>query len=264
MLPACAAEFLQYTARPLEQISSEDILRYEQYLQERPNKKMGGGLSEQMIYHHLYALRLLFIYLEQIQVTPENPMSGLCFPQPQHAARAILGPQEIQSLFNEARTLREKAILHLYYSCGLRRNEAVQLNTGDIHFKSQLLYVRSGKGAKRRVIPLPEKVSEDLKLYKVYERPERVHPARPSEAFILNIVGRRISGDRMNSIVKELVTRTGIEKDISLHSLRHAIATHLLAAGLPLEQVRDFLGHVHLESTQVYTHLDESSLKQLL
>ena len=137
----------------------------------------------------------------------------------------------------------------------------MQLDTSDIRFKSRLLYVRSGKGAKRRVIPLPEKVCEELKLYNVYERPELARPVRPSEAFMLNAQGGRLQGNSMNKIVKWLAGQAGIGKDISLHALRHAIATHLLAAGLPLEQVRDFLGHAHLESTQLYTHIDIRQLQ---
>jgi integrase/recombinase XerD len=264
MLPACVAEFLAYTNKQLAGIGSPDIIGYHTYLQQRPNKRRAGGLSERMIHHHLYALRLLFGYLEQTGVLTENPASGLPFPQSQHAKRAILSPEEIPALFNEAQTLREKAVLHLCYSCGLRRSEAVQLNASDIHVKSQLLYVRSGKGAKRRVIPLPEKVSAELQLYMFYERAEQLRTARPATAFILNRQGERLSGNGMNNLLKALVERAGIEKNISLHDLRHSIATHLLISGLPLEQVREFLGHAHLESTQIYTHLDGLSLKQLI
>lgn len=264
MLPACVAEFLAYTGKPLAGIDRPDIIRYHAYLQQRPNKRRAGGLSEMMIHHHLYALRLLFGYLEQAGELTGNPTSGLPFPQPQHAKRTILSLEEMQALFTGTYTLREKAVLHLCYSCGLRRNEAVQLNTSDIHFKSQLLYVRSGKGAKRRVIPLPERVCADLRLYLHYERAEELHRARPATAFILNRRGERLSGNGLNNLLKVVVERAGMEKNVSLHDLRHSIATHLLTSGLPLEQVREFLGHAHLESTQVYTHLDSLSLKQLI
>jgi integrase/recombinase XerD len=188
-------------------------------------------------------------------------MSGLLFPQPKHEKRAILSPGEIQTLFDQAQTLREKALLHLCYSCGLRCSEAVQLNIRDIHYRNHLLYVRSGKGAKRRVIPLPEKVSEELKLYYAYERPELAQGVRPTEAFLLHSRGGRLLGNTMNVLLKGLIERAGITKAISLHSLRHSIATHLLANGLPVEQVRDFLGHAHLESTQLYTRIDTQQLQ---
>ena len=261
MLPACVAEFLQYTGKPLQRLHARDITRYHDYLHERPNQRRAGGLSEMMIHHHLYALRLLFIYLEQTGQITASPMSGLLFPQPRHGSRAILSPVDIQMLFDKAQTLRQKSLLHLCYSCGLRRNEAVQLNVRDIHFRSRLLYVRSGKGAKRRAIPLPEKVSEELKLYYMHERPELAQAARPTEAFILNVRGGRLQGGRMNTILQALAEQAGIAPSISLHNLRHSIATHLLANGLPVEQVRDFLGHAHLESTQLYTQIDAQQLQ---
>jgi integrase/recombinase XerD len=264
MLPACVAEFLAYTDKQLYGIGSADITRYHAYLQQRPNKRRCGGLSEQMIHHHLYALRVLFMYLEQTQRVRINPMSGLVFPSPQQRQRVILDREEVQALFTATHTLREKAVLHLCYSCGLRRNEAVQLNAADIHFKGQLLYVRSGKGAKRRVIPLPERVATDLQHYMQYERAEQLRMARPAAAFILSRRGTRLLGDSLNNGLKALVERAGIEKSVSLHDLRHSIATHLLTSGLPLEQVRDFLGHAHLESTQLYTHVDSVSLKQTM
>jgi integrase/recombinase XerD len=261
MLPACVAEFLQHTGKPLERLHARDIIHYHDYLQQRPNRRRAGGLSEMMIHHHLYALRVLFIYLEQTGQIAASPMSGLLFPQPQHGPRAILPPGDIQRLFDQARTLREKALLHLCYSCGLRRNEAVQLNVRDIHFRNRLLYVRSGKGAKRRVIPLTEKVSEELKLYYEHERPELASAVRPTEAFILSVRGGRLQGCRMNTLLKALTRQAGIVPSISLHNLRHSIATHLLANGLPVEQVRDFLGHAHLESTQLYTRIDPQQLQ---
>ncbi len=264
MQPAWVAEFLACTGKPLPGIGSVDILRYRVYLEQRPNKRRGGGLSERMIHHHLYALRLLFGYLEQTGMVSLNPTSGLVFPPPQQRQRVILDREEVQALFSATHTLREKAVLHLCYSCGLRRSEAVQLNAGDIHFKSQLLYVRSGKGAKRRVIPLPERVSTELQHYMQYERAEQLQMARPAAAFILSRRGTRLLGDSLNNEFKALVERAGIEKNVSLHDLRHSIATHLLTSGLPLEQVRDFLGHAHLESTQLYTHLDGASLKQTM
>ena len=89
MLPACVQEFLRYVNHPLEQAGAEDILRYQAYLQERPNRRRAGGLSAMMIHHHLYALRILFSYLEQTLAIRVNPMSGLHFPQPQHPARSI-------------------------------------------------------------------------------------------------------------------------------------------------------------------------------
>jgi integrase/recombinase XerD len=114
-----------------------------------------------------------------------------------------------------------------------------------------MLYVREGKGGKSRAVPMTEKISEELKAYCYQER-----KSKPNElAFITNNWGTRTTGGKCNNVLKELQQRSGIEKDVSLHSLRHSIATHLLESGLSVEYVRDFLGHSYLESTQRYTHI---------
>jgi site-specific recombinase XerD len=260
MLPACVAEFTAWAGQSPQQIAATDIQDYYHYLQQRPNKRRGGGLSEMMIHHQLYSLRVWFDYLEQTGLVAAHPMSGLSFPQPHHQKREILGEGEIQLLFNSARSLRVKAVLHLCYSCGLRRWEAVQLDVRDIHFRNQLLYVRRGKGGVRRVIPFTARTGQDLWHYYQYERAEEERAGRPMEAFLLNSRGGRLQGNAMNRMVSELVAKAGIDKAISLHSLRHSIATHLLAGGMTLERVRDFLGHKHLETTQLYTRVEATGL----
>jgi integrase/recombinase XerD len=150
----------------------------------------------------------------------------------------------------------------LFYSCGLRRSEAEALNLRDIHFKSCLLYVREGKGAKRRSVPLTKKVSDDLLYFFSIERKDI---KTDTQAFIVNRLGRRMSGSGYNIIFKELLAKSKIsdlKPETSLHHLRHSIATHLLESGLSIEYVRDFLGHRHLESTQVYTKYFSFQLKK--
>ncbi len=270
MLPACVREFLIYTgSMNLTEITAGHIQDYHQHLQTRPNQRRGGGLSEVMISHHIYALRVFFSYLLDSGLIQENPISGLSFPRPTSQARPILSQAEVKQLFAACHTLREKALLHLFYSCGLRRNEAVMLDLKDIHYRSGLLYVREGKGARRRVVPLTATVGSELKAYYLEERGQYVNLSLVTEAFLLNKAGKRMSGNQCDTLLKALLKRafppsgeTG-KRAISLHSLRHSIATHLLENGLPVESVRDFLGHRHLESTQVYTRISEAQLQNL-
>ena len=166
--------------------------------------------------------------------------------------------KEINQLFENTITAKETAILHLFYSCGLRRTEAENLNTSDIHFSKNLLYVREGKGAKRRVIPMNEKVKKELENYYNNER-TKIN----EESFILNRTNERMRGDSYNRALKEIIKRSEIEKEITLHHLRHSIATHLLENGLSIEFVRDFLGHSHLEATQIYAKVRAKQLKNL-
>lgn len=263
MLPTCITEFLDQIEEKniyeLHQIEPSHIQEHYEYLTQRPNKRRPGGLSSQMIHHHIYAIRLFLNFLEQTGTITDNPISGLHFPKPESKQREILTVKEIKQLYEIAENYREKAILGIFYGCGLRRSEGITLNVKDISFKNSLLYVREGKGKKRRVIPINEKVKEDFKNYLYNER-----WAKDNEiAFITNINGKRTSGNSYNNIVKALIPKAEIDKEISLHNLRHSIATHLLENGLSVEYVRDFLGHKHLEATQIYTRISKKRILEL-
>ncbi len=259
MLPACVKEFLETTSKPIHQIQPKDITNYHQHLQERPNKRRSGGLSESFIHHHIYSLKLFFGWQQEKGTIHENPISALVFPSPKSKAREILTQEEIKALYESCESYKERAVLSIYYGCGLRRNEGEKLDLKDIHFRSNLLYVREGKGSKRRAVPLSEKVKEDLKNYALKER----YVKDSETAFIINKKGNRTTGDSYNKILKTILERTGIKKEITLHCLRHSIATHLLESGLSVEYVRDFLGHKHLESTQIYTRVKNKQLWNL-
>lgn len=267
MLPNCLGEFLSYQGHcPVKTITPADIIRYHQYLQERPHQRRAGGLSESYIHHHIYSLKLFFGWQEEQGNITANPISSLEFPRPKSKAREVLTQSEIQALYTACETLKEKAVLSLFYGCGLRRSEGEKLNLKDIHFRSNLLYVREGKGKKRRAVPLSPQVARDLKNY-IYK--ERYSPknsqsrANTEVAAITNRIGKRTSGYSYNKLLKTLLERASIKKEISLHSLRHSIATHLLERGLTVEYVRDFLGHKHLESTQLYTRVKNKQLWNL-
>lgn len=275
MLPACVSEFLEFIkVSPFRgDLEGSDISYVEQgkvkgfyeYLQTRPLKKRSGALSEMMIQHYMYALKTFFTWLEITEQIDYNPISGMKFKRPKQNVREPLTTEEIKQLFEVTTTLKETALLHIFYSCGLRRSEGEALNINDVHFKQQLLYVREGKGAKRRVVPMTEKVSKDLEDYYLNERTgSTVKKVKDQEAFMLNKTGNRMNGDQSNKLLKFLIEKSGINKpDITLHHLRHSIATHLLQSGMSMEYVRDFLGHSFLETTQIYAKPKAEQLKLL-
>lgn len=257
-IPVCIAEFLQHQDKSIQEISSTDIVRYYDYLSERPNKRRTGGLSSKMISSHLYAIRLFLNYHEQTGTITQNPISGLHFPKAESQERETLTIKEIKLLYEAAETYREKAILGIFYGCGLRRSEGVALNIKDISFKNSVLYVREGKGKKRRAVPVNAKVLQDFRNYLYNER-----FAVNNQAFITNRLGKRTSGNSYNNTIKHLVETAGINKEISLHCLRHSIATQLLENGMSVEYVRDFLGHKHLDATQIYTRISKKRLHKI-
>ena len=263
MLPECVKDFLEYhNTAEVNEFATGHINQYYEWLQVRPHKKKSGGLSEQYIHHHIYALKVFFNWLEETGQIVCNPMSILRFKSPEGNPRQPLSQEEIRHLFDAARSLKEKAVLHLFYSCGLRRSEGEALSIRDVHFKKQMLYVREGKGAKRRAVPMPERVSMELESYYLSERITLAR-VKDTEAFILNRVGLRMRGTGYNKLLKTILQRTELNNEITLHHLRHSIATHLLESGLELEKVRDFLGHSHLETTQIYTKIHPDQLKKL-
>jgi len=257
-LPELLKDFLTYANKPLETITAEDIKTYHTYLQERPNKKTPGGLSESYISHHIYALKLYFHWQQESGILETNPMSVLHFPSPKHPPRQILTRTEITILYESCENYKEQALLSLFYGCGLRRSEGVALNLNDLHLRSHMLYVREGKGAKRRAVPVSETVKTDLWNYITKER-----ISRDTTAVITNCHGRRSTGDVLNKMLKRILKRTDIPQGITLHNLRHSIATHLLESGLSVDYVREFLGHANLETTQIYTHINNKQLWNL-
>ena len=178
----------------------------------------------------------------------------------------ILTQSEIKELFlatsysnnRKCIRLRDKAMLTIFYSCGLRRNEAIHLDVKDVFFDKERIYVRKGKNYKERFVPLNKYNLRILEDY-IYEGRPDFKNHTISEALFISIQGRRLDGmsfaNRLKAIVTANENNAIIEKQITLHTLRHSIATHLLQREVPLESIKHFLGHSSLESTQIYTHL---------
>jgi len=249
----------------LERIDSEKMQKYYEYLCSRPNRRSAGSLNASTIDGYLFTLKLFFSYLQKVGIKAVNPMSVLQVNHHQKGERkerSVLTKSEVAKLYGVCKSELEKVLLGLFYGCGLRKSEVEKLNIRDLDLKKnggKCLYVRSGKGRKRRVVPLAQNVIDDVKNYVVKERTQRfTHRTQPNDkkALLINKIGTRMQGNSLWLGFRTIFLRTGIKKKISLHHLRHSIATHLLASGMRIEEVRDFLGHEHLESTQIYTRVN--------
>ena len=262
-MTAHVKEFLnrleQQQVMSLQKITASQVTDHYHYLQARPNQRDHGSLSESHISFGMYAVRVFVRYHHQTGALPTDPFSSLNFPKPYKQERKILSREEVKQLYGACESYRDKAILGLFYGCGLRRSEAEKLNTDDINFKNQLLYVREGKGIKRRAVPINKQLKEDFYNYYIKERNlfvfTRKNQKEPENSFMLNKAGGRMMGDGYWKWLKGKLEKAGLSKETTLHHLRHTIATHLLENGLDIEQVRDFLGHSFLETTQIYTHI---------
>ncbi|MDX6187752.1 tyrosine-type recombinase/integrase [Flavobacterium sp. Fl-318] len=251
--PKYASHFLVFFQETDAEIDDSHIKSYQKYLQQKTSKTSGEKLSESHIYSQLLGIKMYFEYLERIHKIKRNPFT-LKLKNPRNEVREVLTQEQIKILYEHCKTGEEKMILHLCYGCGLRRSEAVNLNKKDIHIEKKLLFVRQGKGKKRRVIPLNKTLTADFKLFLGYQINTQ------EIAFLTNKQYKRMSGNTMHLIFKALLKKAKI-KDISLHHLRHSIATHLLENDMSIEMVRDFLGHSRLSTTQIYTKINNLKMK---
>jgi len=256
----------------ITQITALEITSYYSYISERPSKKDGGILSQKTTHSHMRIIRDLFIMLQNEGKVKVNPCSTLKFPYPKaREERTVLDQEEIRQLYKATETAQERAILSLSYGCGLRVGELVNCNIEDIRLREKIIIIPKGKGNKRRVVPISSGVVKDLADYYYNEREvlTKGRDYKPNEsAFMLHSRGGRMRKGTYNKHLKILVERTQNEavkeKQITIHNLRHSIATHLLEQGIPVEQVRMFLGHSQLETTQIYTHISRKQLDNLM
>lgn len=249
------------------------IKEYYEQLKTRTNTRRGGGLSNSYLNKHLQALYKFSEYLRQ-SGRLILPYLNIEWETDDTKQIHWLTQEEIKELykmtdgFNENTRLecfnaRDRAILTIFYGCGLRRNEGYHLDLSDINFDRQILHVRKGKAYKERFVPFNKTNSQYLQEYVYDARPQLTKDGKQN-AFFISQRGIRMQTQTMALRLKLLQQRSDNlelqQKDVRLHVLRHSIATHLLQNGMSLEKIGRFLGHASLESTQVYTHLVESEL----
>ncbi|MEL6391589.1 MAG: tyrosine-type recombinase/integrase [Bacteroidota bacterium] len=242
--------------REVETVSAKDLRAYRRYLKHRPSKNGAAHLSEKTIYGYERSVRLLFDYMLETGQISYDPCSEWRVMYPSTSGkRTALTQAEIKQLYAACETIRERLILALAYGCGLRAAELEMLDVGDVNLAERKLVVRRGKNGKRRLIPLSAGVAGEL---------ARRAKGNQDGPFLLHDRGGRMRAYTANKRLKAVAKRAGIKSPISLHVLRHSIATHLLENGLGLDQVQLFLGHRKAATTQVYTHIQTSQLRRLL
>ncbi len=252
-------------------IKSKHIRKYLDYLRGRENKVVGGKLTEKTVYDHFRSIELLYDFMIGNGTVRTNPSSEIEMKAPPRSQRKIIVTEtEISLLYKYCKDEKERAILSLNYGCGLRVGELERIEIRDLKLDDGYLIVQRGKGNKRRSVPMSIGVTKDIRSYLKYERPRLTaerHYHKSNQSVILNEVGRPMKEWTFNTILQKIAMRTEspdlINKRITTHMLRHSIASHLLDRGLDIHQVRQFLGHVLLSTTQIYTHINNKQVMQL-
>lgn len=241
----------------LQQLTAADTNSFISYLETITGPRIKKPYSSSSINKYIQALHLFSQYIRQTGRSDTGFIIGRKVIKREKPC--WLTRMEIQRLYEVTADnllgIRDRAMLGVYYGCGLRLNEGINLATGDILHDKKLLHVRKGKNYKERYVPIAEKNYEELKLYIDYGRPQLLQEIKTTALFIDANKGKPMHKQSLYLRVKRLVKIAKIKKKVGAHTLRHSIATHLLQSGMKLERIKDFLGHSHLDSTQIYTHL---------
>jgi site-specific recombinase XerD len=282
--PIHVREFLHYIetndVQSILSIETSHINNFISHIKQRTNRRnKGTALSSSSINKIINAVNVFVKFLNStgkyiVETTALRAEDNI-------GERIILNIGEVKKLYEAtflpqrqnpiAMGQRDRAIIAIFYGCGLRRSEGKNLNITDIDLQKRLLFVRKGKGNKQRYVPIAAKNLTDIKDYlqegrewflynhadgynhaangKPYEKKTNADGA----AFFVSIFGNRMN--EFYQRLEQMKQRAEINKNVTLHGLRHSIATHLLQSGMDIEEIAKFLGHSSLASTQIYTHI---------
>ncbi|WP_186578298.1 site-specific tyrosine recombinase XerD [Aquibacillus kalidii] len=223
------------------------------------------GKSSSTIARTLSTLRLFHQFLVREYNTSNDPTLHIETPKKERKLPKVLSSQEIDALLkmegDDPLTIRNRAMLEILYATGLRVSELVALKMNDLHLT--MGFVRCfGKGSKERIVPLGNIAKETVESYLALSRNKLLKNKATEELFV-NHQGNRLTRQGFWKILKAISSEAGITKEITPHTLRHSFATHLLENGADLRAVQEMLGHADISTTQIYTHVTKSRLKDI-
>jgi len=254
-------QFVEWVeARGLEpaEVRHRDVRRYGAGLS-------SGGAAAATVARKLAAVRGLFDFLVRTERVGQNPADLVSSPKGEQKLPRVLSGEQVRSLLERipARSpleLRDRAMLELAYSCGLRCEEIVNLDQGSFDFETEQLRVL-GKGSKERLLPVGEPAQRALRRY--LDRGRHALATDPRQAALfLSKSGRRLSNSDVTRRLGLWVREAALAAGVSPHALRHSFATHLLEGGADLRTIQELLGHASISTTQVYTRVDAARLRE--
>lgn len=232
--------------RKPEELTGDDVAEFNlKYV-------LNNGFSASYQNQVISALKLLFRHIlkkDMVIGEIERPFRGRSLPE-------IFSVEEVQLLLQKVKNLKHRAMLSLIYACGLRRSELIHLKINSIDSNRKLLIIKGSKGNKDRVVPLPESMILMLRAYYKDYQPK-------DWLFEGHMEGMQYSETSLREVFEKALERAKIRKKLTLHSLRHSYATHLLENGVDLRFIQELLGHKSSKTTEIYTHVTSKSIEKI-
>jgi len=259
-----------------------DLDRFRRWLSEKPIRTLtitqlshyvgwlrDQGLSPASVARHTVTIKVFFRYLQLEGVLQDNLAELLGTQKLWRHVPHVLSPKKVDALLSAPRAAsdrwwrRDRAVLELLYATGCRASELCSLRVRDVQLDEGYCKCH-GKGDKQRIVPLSRVAAQAVTDYIEQERGMLAAlQTAPPPWLILSRTGRPVRREFVWTLIKKYIRRTGIDDEVSPHTLRHSFATHLLAGGADLRQVQEMLGHESIATTQIYTHVDQSRLKKV-
>ena len=245
-----------YLKKDFIKLTKADIQKYIQNLSKNKNSNT--------ISRTISSLKSFYKFLEINKYTNTNPLTTIISPKTARKLPKVLSEEEVNKLLdinlNNDFDYRNKAMLELMYSSGLRVSELINLTVNDVDLKNSLVRI-FGKGSKERIVPLNDYATEALNNYILYHRP-KLFKQKESNYLFLNNHGNQMTRQGFFKTLKKIAKEKGIKSELSPHTLRHSFATHLLKYGADLRSIQELLGHSDISTTQIYTHITNEMLEK--
>lgn len=253
--------WLEERRRELPDVTPELLVEHQRHLHEK-------GLADSSCRIAMVHLRVFFRYLTARKLLPSDPAALLKAGKPPLHLPETLSEGDVRQLLESVSPAelpfgaRDRAMLELLYSSGLRVSELIALSAGQVDWDDRFLRIQ-GKGDKTRYVPLGEAAAEALHLYLAHARPLLLREGRRCNELFVSRRGSRLTRERIRQIIRSRAAAAGLPERVYPHLMRHSFATHLLENGADLRVIQDMLGHADLSTTQIYTHVEQKRLVQL-
>ena len=248
------------------QVTRASLESYQRHLFDY-RKKDGQPLAVASQHSRLAPLKVWFKWLAQRNYIPRDPATELELPRVGYKLPSVLNKEEAELILQQPNVqrplgVRDRAMLEMLYSTGMRRMELLQLRLYDVDKKNGLVTIRQGKGSRDRMVPVGDRALYWLEEYLKASRPQIVRQPDDSVAF-LTVTGKSFTPNHLSLLARRYVRASGTAKSGACHIFRHTMATLMLEGGADIRYIQAMLGHVRLDTTKIYTHVSIRMLKQI-